>query len=214
MTTLSLAAAVAVHMIYAGDDLIVESWRMGEGPVPLEPGIGPSAVAVSAGSVSLRGPGGTISLGTGEVAAIPAGAAITMTGNAGSLLYRVACLRRGGRTGDAPVYLDCAVTRRPTPLPPVEVMLSPMPTCAGAVLFEDEAAGFKIGIWGSTPYARRVVPHRVHEFMLLRAGAVGLVDHLGRARRTASPEGCFIAKGEPAGWLSEEDVEKIYIVQD
>jgi uncharacterized cupin superfamily protein len=96
----------------------------------------------------------------------------------------------------------------PSPLP--EALLTPNPSCRSHEFFNQTAIGFSAGMWDSTPYARKVMPHKSHELMHLTQGRMTLTDGAGRAESYAAGDTVFVPFGAQVSWKSEEHVAKIY----
>lgn len=202
------------EVLFQSDTLWVASFRTNnpaEASCPADAAI----YAVTEGTVAIGNRDGSWSLSRGDVLVLPSGFEGRVTCSGPAAWFAVNVPERSPSDGRAgALRVNPGVTLSPTPLPPAEIMLSPMPDCAGATVFHDEPARLKVGVWRSSPYARRVVPHRVHEFMLLLYGEVRLTLGTGERREVKAGEAVFIPKGVPCGWVSHVDVKKIYIVQD
>ena len=94
------------------------------------------------------------------------------------------------------------------------MLLGPVPACRSANAFSDTATGLRVGVWDSTPYARRAVPHRVSELMHILEGAVTLTDEFGIDVRVAAGDTVFVPRGTLCAWTSTVPVRKIYTIQD
>ncbi|MBF9235321.1 cupin domain-containing protein [Microvirga alba] len=201
------------NVIFESETLRVETCRV-DGGVSESGSGGATALAVLDGALTLRVGEEDWYLETGQVLVLPSDAYTLVTAAGPTRWFAITAFNGGETASGRPVLVDPCVAVSPTPQPAPEIMLSAMPDCAGATVFEDPVARFKVGVWRSTPYARKVMPHRVHEFMLLLEGSVVLTMGSGERREVRASEAVFIPKGMPCGWNSDVDVKKIYVVQD
>jgi uncharacterized cupin superfamily protein len=110
--------------------------------------------------------------------------------------------------------IDTQAALSPSAPPAADVLLGPVPACRSANAFSDTATGLRVGVWDSTPYARRAVPHRVSELMHILEGAVTLTDEFGIDVRVAAGDTVFVPRGTLCAWTSTVPVRKIYAIQD
>jgi uncharacterized cupin superfamily protein len=94
------------------------------------------------------------------------------------------------------------------------VLLSSEPKCRSGGLFDDSENSVRVGIWDSTPYTRKQVPHRLNELMYLLDGSVTLTDAAGTAHVFNQGDVVFVPKGTPCAWHSSVTVKKLYWVQE
>jgi uncharacterized cupin superfamily protein len=85
--------------------------------------------------------------------------------------------------------------------------------CRAHEFFNRTDIGFSAGMWDSTPYARKVVPHKNHELMHITRGSVTLTDGEGRSEMFSVGDTVFVPRGAPVSWNSEEHVAKVYCSQ-
>jgi len=110
--------------------------------------------------------------------------------------------------------VDLAADLEPSPPPAAEVLLSPEPLCRSHPVLADAPARTRIGLWDSTPYTRKQVPHPVNELMYILEGKVTLTDQNGRATEFGPGDCAFVPHSTPCSWHSAVHVRKLYCVQD
>lgn len=102
----------------------------------------------------------------------------------------------------------------PSSPPPSQFLEGPVPQCRSFNAFTDEASRLRAGIWDSTPYRRILRPHPVNELMHILVGSVTLTGEDERPVRVGAGETVFVAQGTPCAWDSDEQVAKVYVVQE
>ena len=102
----------------------------------------------------------------------------------------------------------------PSAPPPAEALIGAAPQCRACNGFTDETAGFRAGLWDSTPYQRMSRPHRINELMHLTAGSVSLTSADGRITHVRTGDTVFVSQGTECAWDSCDHVEKFYVVHE
>jgi uncharacterized cupin superfamily protein len=108
------------------------------------------------------------------------------------------------------VLLDRHAQLFPSAPPAAAVLISPKPDCRAHEFFNVVEIGFSGGMWDSTPYTRKIVPHKNHELMHLTRGSVTLTNALGRSEKFSAGDTVFVPRGAAVSWSSAEHVAKIY----
>jgi uncharacterized cupin superfamily protein len=102
----------------------------------------------------------------------------------------------------------------PSAPPTAAVLQSEEPDCRSGGIYSDDSTSTRIGVWDSTPYIRKQVPHRLNELMYLLAGSVTLTDSQGVTHTFNQGDIVFVPQGTPCAWHSAEMVKKLYWVQE
>jgi len=156
----------------------------------------------------------TLHIAAGEAALIPQGAAISIRATAPAC-WSFCSSSAANFSGEQPVQkIDFAVSLQPSSPPAAEVLLSSEPKCRSGGVFADENIQVRVGVWDSTPYTRKQVPHRVNELMYLLEGSVTLTDAAGTPHVFNKGDVVFVPRGTPCAWHSSVVVKKLYWVQE
>lgn len=158
----------------------------------------------------------TLRLGVGQAAVLPRGAALRLRADAPVSWSFCAAVAPASAPalGAFALVVDPQPVLSPSAAPAAELLLGPVPACRSANQAHDAATGLRVGVWDSTPYARRLIPHRVNELMHILEGEVTLTDASGAAHRVVAGDTVFVPRGAPCAWTSAIHVRKIYAVQD
>jgi uncharacterized cupin superfamily protein len=153
----------------------------------------------------------------GEAVLIPQGATVSI--QAESPLHWIFCsvsTNNGKAISAKPAIQRINLTPSLTPSAPpsAEVLLSAEPQCRSSSAYSDDSSRTRIGIWDSTPYTRKQVPHRVNELMYLLEGSVTLTDANGHAQTFNQGDIVFVPRGTLCAWHSAVMVRKLYWVQE
>lgn len=150
----------------------------------------------------------------GQAAVLPRGRAVTVAADA-PVTWSFCAARAAEGTAAAPagIAVDPASALAPSAAPPAEVLLGPTPSCRSLTQFADAETDLRIGVWDSTPYDRRTVPHRMNELMHILEGTVELTAADGVVLRASVGDTLFIPRGMPCAWTSTVTVRKIFAVQ-
>ncbi|MFA6310524.1 MAG: cupin domain-containing protein [Sterolibacterium sp.] len=154
----------------------------------------------------------TLRIAAGEAAVIGRGSAVRM--HAESEANWIFCAVSA--TVPAPMLqrVNLAAELAPSPPPAADVLLSAEPRCRQNPECSDKPGRMRVGIWDSTPYTRKQVPHRVNELMYILDGSVTLTDGSGHAGVFGQGDCVFVPHQTPCAWHSAVAVRKLYCVQD
>lgn len=166
-------------------------------------------IAVAAGEIRIDGrpfgPGRAFVLPrgfTGEIEASPATLAVFVSQESPELAPAETGL----------ITLDPALPRNPSPGPAASVLIGPVPKTHSLNQFTD-GSGFRAGIWDvSSPCERSVVPHRIHELMMLLEGEVTLTHQSEGPATFRAGDILFVPQGAPYAWKNTITVVKVYTV--
>lgn len=169
---------------------------------------------VHSGVLLLEAGATALHIKAGEAALIPQGTAISIRATAP--VQWSFCSATAANIGiEQPVQkIDFAVPLKPSSQPAAEVLLSSEPQCRSGGVFADEDIKVRVGIWDSTPYTRKEIPHRLNELMYLLEGSVTLTDKAGTPHVFNQGDIVFVPKGTPCAWHSPVMVKKLYWVQE
>lgn len=169
-------------------------------------------------AVTTAGVPSTLRLTAGQAAVLTHGAALRLRADGPVAWSFCAALAPAPISNAEPaspcLAIDPDAVLAPSLAPAAEVLLGPVPACRSNNLLHDPATGLRVGVWDSTPYVRRTVPHRVNELMHILDGAVTLTDETGAAFEVVAGDTVFVPRGTPCAWTSVVPVRKIYAVQD
>lgn len=157
---------------------------------------------------------GGSTLEPGQAAVLPRGRAVALRAEA-PVAWRFCAARADMEADPAPmgIAVDPAAALSPSAAPAAEVLLGPSPSCRSLTQFADAATDLRIGVWDSTPYDRRMVPHRMNELMHILEGTVELTAADGVVLRASVGDTLFVPRGMPCAWTSTVTVRKIFAVQ-
>ncbi|WP_439498578.1 cupin domain-containing protein [Bosea sp. (in: a-proteobacteria)] len=169
-------------------------------------------IVLHAGRLRLASQGSSLVLQPGQGAVIGSGTVFDAEADSGTRwAFCAAPAHDQAAAGLHALSADSALT--PSAAPPTEMLIGEVPRCRSHNGFTDAAAGFRAGLWDSTPYHRIARPHPVHELMHLLAGSVDLTAADGEVVHVAAGDTAFVARGAAGAWLSREHVVKFYAVQ-
>lgn len=169
-------------------------------------------IIVESGGLVLEDSSVSLRIGPGEVAIIGRGSAVRI--DAGSGTSWIFCAVSA--TVPAPMLqrVNLAADLAPSPPPAADVLLSAEPRCRQNPDCSDKPGRTRVGVWDSTPYTRRQVPHRVNELMYILDGSVTLFDESERANVFGKGDCVFVPHLTSCAWQSGVPVRKLYCVQD
>lgn len=169
-------------------------------------------IVLHAGRLQLSSQGSSLVLLPGQGAVIGSGTVFDAQADSGTRwAFCAAPAHDKAAAGPHALSADAALT--PSASPPTEMLIGEVPRCRSHNGFTDAAAGFRAGLWDSTPYHRIARPHPVHELMHLLVGSVELTALDGGVVHVAAGDTVFVARGAAGAWLSREHVAKFYAVQ-
>ena len=174
-------------------------------------------IIVEQGALFLDDSSTSLRIAAGEAAVIARGSALRV--HAGSEASWIFCaVSAVAADGDKPLAkierVDLSAALLPAPPPAADILLSAEPRCRSFPAYADAPGRTRIGIWDSTPYARKQVPHRVNELMYILEGSVTLTDGSGHAGVFGKGDCVFVPHRTPCAWHSAVAVRKLYCVQD
>ena len=102
------------------------------------------------------------------------------------------------------------ISLSPLAPPARELIVSALPSQRGRTYFTSASGDTSIGVWESTPYARRLTTPQHHELMHLIQGAVTYTDDAGAEQNFSAGDTFLVPRGTPNAWTSRELVRKIY----
>jgi len=167
---------------------------------------------VEQGHLKLEGAGAAVRISAGEAVVIGRGQALRIRAD-GDTRW-IYCAVSAAAPASLLQQVDLAAELKPSPPPAAEVLLSPEPQCRSHPVLADAPARTRIGLWDSTAYTRKQVPHPVNELMYILEGKVTLTDQNGRATEFGPGDCAFVPHSTPCSWHSAVHVRKLYCVQD
>jgi uncharacterized cupin superfamily protein len=96
--------------------------------------------------------------------------------------------------------------------PDPALVISGTPEWADKLLYQDVTGQFLVGVWSTTPYARKVIEFPRHELMHILDGEVTITDAVGGGQSFAAGETLLVPKGTMMGWKNDAPVRKIYCI--
>ncbi|ONG55777.1 hypothetical protein BKE38_08280 [Pseudoroseomonas deserti] len=164
---------------------------------------------VQAGAVTV----GSETVEAGETIVLPRGFAGAWDNAAGTRLVVMSYVGEapGEGAAPAPVRPDLTSPLEPCGGPSAALLTTTAPRCAKRMSFEDSTEQFEIGVWGSTPYARKPNAFGHDELMFLLEGAVTITDPDGIASTFRAGEGFLIPRGTPCAWENTVPVKKVFV---
>jgi uncharacterized cupin superfamily protein len=94
------------------------------------------------------------------------------------------------------------------------VILEGTPNIQGHTYYTDETGTVRAGVFESTPFTTKLIPHRVHEFMHILEGSVTIISKDGHEELVHAGDSLVIPKGSPHIWKQTEPLRKFYYVFD
>ncbi len=167
-------------------------------------------LVVHSGMLEIEGAGKTLHLGVGQGAVIGANSAVHIAARQGAVFAFCAA------ASNAPsglVEIDDKAALSTSNPPPAEFLVGPVPSCRNVTPFQDQTVGFRAGVWDSTPYVRRMLPHRLNELMHITEGSVTLTDGASYSATVNSGDTVFVPKDAPCTWESTVKVRKFFAIQ-
>lgn len=174
-------------------------------------------IIVDQGVLYLDNANTTLCVAAGEAAVIGRGSTVRIhaEGEASWIFCAVtAAAINGDKSAPQLKRVDLSAALAPSPPPAADILLSAEPQCRSFPAYADVAGRTRVGIWDSTPYTRKEVPHRVNELMYILEGSVTLTDGNGHAGIFGQGDCVFVPHQTPCAWHSAIPVRKLYCVQD
>lgn len=198
---------------YVGTDNIAAGVVQASGQFSVDEYPYSEMIVVHAGRVTLQTQDCTLQLNPGESAVIARGTSLQVDAQPDSLWAFCADTQRVEERHPGLTALPPLTLLSPSAAPDAEILLSPAPQCRSHNLFVEEATNLRIGVWDSTPYARRARPHMLHELMHLLEGSVTLRVADGIDLTVNTGDTVFVPRGAPCAWKSGVYVRKFYVVK-
>ena len=165
-------------------------------------------VIALSGEIAFHRSGGTVVIGAGQSAVLPAGLGFEWHAAGATTAVVMACPTTSVRAMDV-VPIDVEASLAPSNPPLAELLVGPTPSCRNHADFRSASDEFVCGTWDSTPYHRRRMVYRHIELMHLLDGAVTLEDSGGSATFSRG-DTLLCARGAECAWISEVQVKKVY----
>lgn len=155
-----------------------------------------------------------LTLEPGQAAVLPRGGVVVLAAGA-PVVWRFCAAQAAQGSAPAPagIAIEPVCALAPSAAPATELLRGPTPSCRSLTQFADAATDLRIGVWDSTPYDRRIVPHRMNELMHILEGTVELTAADGTMVQASAGDTVFVPRGMPCAWTSTVTVRKIYAVQ-
>jgi len=201
------------RIAYRGDDGVSAGIVQGAVDCAVEHYPHVETLVVHAGRVSLQSEQHTLELAVGDSVVIGHGTALRIQTSADSLWAFCAYQQASAAAQPGLTPLPAYAPLNPSLPPDEQILLGPAPQCRSHNAYADTAANLLIGVWDSTPYARRSRPHKVHELMYLIEGSVTLSLEGGAQLTVNTGDSVFVPLGVPCAWTSSVYVRKFYVVK-
>jgi len=201
------------QVAYRGDDGVSAGIVQGAVECAVEHYPYVETLVVHAGRVSLQDQHQVLQLGVGESAVIGRGTALRIQASADSLWAFCAYQQHSAAAKPGLTPLPAYAPLNPSLAPDEQILLGPAPQCRSHNAYADTASNLLIGVWDSTPYARRSRPHKVHELMHLIEGRVTLTLEGDMQLTVDTGDSVFVPLGVPCAWTSSVYVRKFYVVK-
>jgi uncharacterized cupin superfamily protein len=153
-----------------------------------------------------------VAVAPGQSVVIGRGTEVQVHAQPQSLWAFCAAARSQGPEEAGLLPIDRYAALIPSPAPEASLLTSLSPQCRANNLFESTGSTLRVGVWDSTPYARKARPQPVHELMHLLEGEVSLQVENGPSVTATAGDTLFVAKGAPCAWTSTVYVRKLYAV--
>lgn len=146
----------------------------------------------------------------GQAILLPRGWAGTWKNTEGAALTFVTLVGEAPSGTPSAIPLPADAPLQPSAGPSEALLESAAPEARSHLAFEDSTGQLEAGIWGATPYRRRLHVFGHDELMVLLEGRVRITDAAGRFAEFG-PGDCFmVARGKGWAWQSEGVVKKIF----
>lgn len=165
-------------------------------------------VLVTEGSIRVAGNGESHLVSAGESFVLPAGASTAWISARGASALFSSCRDPGyaGETRLIPIGLDS--DRTVSPPYAKDMLVAGDPRQSSRRIFSDSSGRWRVSLWASTPYHRKLVPFPKNELMYLHCGNVSFAQASGEQRHFDRNAPFIVAKGFTADWNSEVYVFK------
>ncbi|MCY1361493.1 cupin domain-containing protein [Pseudomonas sp. LFM046] len=200
------------HVAYRGDEGVSAGFVQASAELVVEDYPYTEMLVVHAGQVSLQDEQQTLDLGVGDSVVIGRGTALRVQAQVGSL-WAFCALSQGAERKPGLTQINQRATLNPSQGLDAQILISAAPQCRSHNAFSDDTSNLQVGVWDSTPYARRARPHKMHELMHLIEGSVTLQLANGVKLKVNTGDTVFVAQGTPCAWESNVYVRKLYVVK-
>ncbi|MGQ7814422.1 cupin domain-containing protein [Metapseudomonas furukawaii] len=200
------------QVAYLGDDGISAGIVQVSGDFVIEDYPHIEMLVVHSGQVTLQDEQQTLNLSVGDSVVIGRGTALRVQAQVGSL-WAFCALNQGAECKPGLTRIDPRAALNPSQGLDAQILISAAPQCRSFNAFSDSTSKLQVGVWDSTPYARRARPHKMHELMHLIEGSVTLQLADGVELKVNTGDTVFVAQGTPCAWESSVYVRKLYVVK-
>ncbi|KPH07454.1 cupin domain-containing protein (plasmid) [Rhizobium acidisoli] len=170
-------------------------------------------LVVVAGRLVLHSGGLTFHLTSGDSVVIGRGEDITAEAEKGTRWIFCATTAATSSTQGV-VAIDRDVTLAPSPPPPTQFVEGDTPECRLFRAFSDETAGFRAGVWATTPHIRLSRPHPVHELMYILEGQADVTDGDGTLTSVGPGDAIFVGRGTVNRISIHGNLKKIFVIAE
>lgn len=169
------------------------------------------SLVVVAGRLVLSSGGLTVHLSAGDSVVIGRGEEITAEAEQDTRWIFCATTAATSRTQGI-VAIDGDVALAPSAPPPVQFVEGDTPQCSQFRAYSDEAAGFRAGVWATTPHVRLSRPHPVHELMYILEGQADVTDGDGTKTSVGPGDAIFVGRGTINRLSIHGNLKKIFAI--
>ncbi|MBB4293998.1 putative cupin superfamily protein [Rhizobium leguminosarum] len=169
------------------------------------------SLVVVSGRLVLQSSGLTVHLTPGDSVVIGRGEAITAEAEKGTRWIFCATTAATLRTPGM-VAIDRDVALAPSAPPLAQFVEGNTPQCSQFRAYLDEAAGFRAGVWATTPHVRLSRPHPVHELMYILEGQADVTDGDGTKTSVGPGDAIFVGRGTINRLSIHGNLKKIFAI--
>ncbi|MBB3646645.1 putative cupin superfamily protein [Rhizobium sp. BK619] len=170
-------------------------------------------LVVVAGRLVLHSGGLTFDLACGDSVVIGRGQDFTAEADEGT--QWIFCATTAATSSmQGVVAIDRHVTLAPSPPPPAQFVEGDTPQCRLFRAFSDEGAGFRAGVWATTPHTRLSRPHPVHELMYILEGQADVIDGDGTQTSVGPGDAIFVGRGTINRLSIHGNLKKIFVIAE
>ncbi|OWV78639.1 cupin [Rhizobium sp. N122] len=170
-------------------------------------------LVVVAGRLVLHSGGLTFDLASGGSVVIGRGEDILAEADEGT--QWIFCAATAATLGtQGVVAIDGDVALAPSAPPPAQFLVGDTPQCRHFRAFSDETAGFRAGVWATTPHTRLSRPHPVHELMYILEGQADVTDADGTKTSVGPGDAIFVDRGTINRLSIHGNLKKIFVIAE
>ncbi|MBB6222894.1 cupin domain-containing protein [Rhizobium leguminosarum] len=170
-------------------------------------------LVVVTGRLVLHSGGSTFHLTSGDSVVIGRGEDITADAERGTRWIFCATTAATSSTQGV-VAMDRDAALAPSPPPPAQFVEGDTPQCRLVRAFSDETAGFRAGVWATTPHIRLARPHPVHELMYILEGQADVTDGDGTLTSVGPGDAIFVGRGTVNRLSIHGNLKKIFVIAE